>query len=70
MMNIKTEPEPGGGALAQNIVYFARALREAGVPLGPGAVLDAIAAVEAAGIGDRDGFLRDAARGLRQEARA
>ncbi|MBV8442487.1 MAG: VWA domain-containing protein, partial [Hyphomicrobiales bacterium] len=45
-----------GGALAQNIVYFARALREAGVPLGPGAVLDALAAVEAAGFGDRDDF--------------
>src|SRR5574337_1841884 len=45
-----------GGALAANIVHFARALREAGVPLGPGAVLDALAAVEAAGIGDRDDF--------------
>ena len=29
----------------RNIVHFARALREAGVPLGPGAVLDALAAV-------------------------
>ena len=57
MMNVQTEPEPpGGGALAQNIVYFARALREAGVPLGPGAVLDALAAVEAAGFGDRGDF--------------
>ena len=46
----------GGGALAQNIVHFARALREAGVPLGPGAVLDALAAVEAAGFGDRLDF--------------
>ena len=46
----------GGGALAENIVHFARALREAGVPLGPGAVLDALAAVEAAGIGDREDF--------------
>ena len=46
----------GGGVLAQNIVHFARALREAGVPLGPGAVIDAIAAVEAAGIGDREDF--------------
>src|SRR5208283_3611824 len=46
----------GGGALAQNIDYFARALREAGVPLGPGAVLDALAAVEAAGFGDRGDF--------------
>ena len=58
----------GGGALAENIVHFARALREAGVPLGPGAVLDALAAVEAAGFGDARGLLRDAARGVRQEA--
>jgi uncharacterized protein with von Willebrand factor type A (vWA) domain len=46
----------GTGALARNILYFARALREAGVPVGPGAVLDAIAAVEAVGVGDRDDF--------------
>jgi hypothetical protein len=46
----------GTGALARNIVYFARALREAGVPVGPGAVLDAIAAVEAVGLGDREDF--------------
>jgi len=44
------------GVLAQNIVHFARALREAGVPVGPGAVLDALAAVEAAGFGDRGDF--------------
>ena len=31
-------------------------LREAGLPVGPGAVLDALAAVQAAGIGDRDDF--------------
>jgi len=50
------EAGPRGGLLAQNIVHFARALREAGLPLGPGAVLDALAAVEAAGIGDREDF--------------
>jgi len=56
-MSALLEAEPaGGGVLAQNIIHFARALREAGVPLGPGAVLDALAAVEAAGIGDRDDF--------------
>jgi uncharacterized protein len=42
--------------LADNIVYFARALRAAGIPVGPGAVLDALAAVEAAGIGTRADF--------------
>ena len=36
--------------------YFARALRAAGIPVGPGAVLDALAAVEAAGVGTRDDF--------------
>ena len=44
------------GKLAQNILYFARALREAGLPVGPGSVLDAIAAVAAAGIGERADF--------------
>ena len=44
------------GKLAQNILYFARALREAGLPVGPGSVIDALAAVEAAAIGDRRDF--------------
>lgn len=44
------------GRLADNIAYFARALRSAGLPVGPGAVLDAIAAVEVARIGTREDF--------------
>ena len=44
------------GRLAENILYFARALRAAGIPVGPGAVLDALAAVTAAGVGTRDDF--------------
>ncbi|MBV8564082.1 MAG: VWA domain-containing protein [Methylobacteriaceae bacterium] len=44
------------GTLAENILYFARALREAGLPVGSGSVIDAIAAVEAAGIGGRADF--------------
>jgi len=44
------------GRLAENIVYFARALRAAGIPVGPGAVLDALAAVQAAGVGTREDF--------------
>jgi uncharacterized protein len=55
-MSAPLEAERAGGVLAENIIHFARALREAGVPLGPGAVLDALAAVEAAGIGDREDF--------------
>src|SRR5579885_2810980 len=44
------------GRLAENILYFARALRAAGIPVGPGAVLDALEAVRAAGVGTRDDF--------------
>ncbi|MCB8839736.1 VWA domain-containing protein [Aurantimonas sp. VKM B-3413] len=44
------------GRLADNIAYFARALRKAGLKLGPSATLDAIAAVKAAGLSSRDDF--------------
>jgi uncharacterized protein len=47
--------EPSG-RLAENILYFARALRAAGIPVGPGAVLDALAALQAAGVGAREDF--------------
>ncbi len=47
---------PPAGRLAENILYFARALRAAGLPVGPGAVLDALAAVDAAGIGAKQDF--------------
>lgn len=42
--------------LAANIVHFARALRAAGVPVGPGRVVDAVRAVEAAGFTERADF--------------
>ena len=44
------------GKLADNIVYFARALRQAGLPVGPGAVLDALRAVEVAPFTSRGDF--------------
>src|SRR4029079_199275 len=44
------------GRLAENIVYFARALRAAGMPVGPGAVLDALEALNVAHVGARDDF--------------
>jgi uncharacterized protein with von Willebrand factor type A (vWA) domain len=44
------------GRLADNIVYFARALRKAGMRVGPASVKDAIEAVLAAGIGSREDF--------------
>jgi uncharacterized protein with von Willebrand factor type A (vWA) domain len=50
------EREKHGGRLAENILYFARALRAAGIPVGPGAVLDALSALTAAGVGTREDF--------------
>ncbi len=47
---------PEDGKLAANIVHFARALRKAGLPVGPGRVTDAIRAVEAAGFSDKRDF--------------
>jgi uncharacterized protein len=50
---VQSQPD---GRLAENILYFARALRAAGIPVGPGAVLDALEAVQAAGVGTREDF--------------
>src|SRR5213082_907265 len=44
------------GRLVANLMHFARTLRAAGLPVGPGKVLDAVAAVEAVGITDRRDF--------------
>src|SRR5438132_5096587 len=44
------------GRLLANLMHFARTLRAAGMPVGPGKVLDAVAAVEAVGITDRRDF--------------
>ncbi|WP_280819257.1 vWA domain-containing protein [Pseudaminobacter soli (ex Li et al. 2025)] len=44
------------GRIADNIVYFARTLRKAGMRVGPSSVKDAIEAVLAAGIGSREDF--------------
>jgi uncharacterized protein with von Willebrand factor type A (vWA) domain len=57
----KNESQPAEGRqvegrLAENILYFARALRAAGMPVGPGAVLDALEAVNTAKVGSRDDF--------------
>jgi uncharacterized protein with von Willebrand factor type A (vWA) domain len=40
--------------ITDNIVYFARTLRKAGVPVGPASVVDAVQAVEVSGISNRD----------------
>ncbi|RVP35184.1 VWA domain-containing protein, partial [Sinorhizobium meliloti] len=44
------------GRLADNIVFFARALRRAGLRIGPAAIADAIGAVKLIGIGSRGEF--------------
>ncbi|WP_084507548.1 vWA domain-containing protein [Geminicoccus roseus] len=44
------------GRLALNIMHFARTLRGAGLPVGPGHVLRAMEAVRTVGVGRRDDF--------------
>ncbi len=43
-----------GGKLPENILYFARLLRAAGLPVGSGQILDAIAAVHIVGFASQD----------------
>ncbi|MAN98438.1 VWA domain-containing protein [uncultured Roseovarius sp.] len=47
---------PDDPKLSHNITHFARALRAAGLPVGPGRVLDAIRAVAVAGFSSRSDF--------------
>ena len=42
------------GRLVENLMFFARTLRAAGLPIGPGRVIEALKAVETVGIGRRD----------------
>ncbi len=49
-------PAADPGRLAENITHFARALRRAGLPVGPARVVDAIRAVAAAGFSEREDF--------------
>lgn len=44
------------GRLAENIMHFARVLREAGIPVGPGAVIDALDAAMSGSLRTRDDF--------------
>lgn len=55
----RPEEIPGpddAGRLSENIVHFVRALRKAGMRVGPATVRDAIEAVQVAGIGSREDF--------------
>ena len=47
---------PDDPKLVQNITHFARALRKAGLPIGPGRVVDVVEAVAAAGFTSRQDF--------------
>ena len=49
-------PGRGDSRLVENLMYFARTLRAAGMPVGPGKVIDAIRAVETVGVGNRADF--------------
>ena len=42
------------GRFARNVMHFARALRTAGLPVGPGHVISALRAVDATGVGSRE----------------
>ena len=44
------------GHLAENVMHFARVLRAAGLPIGPDRVIDAMRALEVAGVERRDDF--------------
>ncbi len=55
-MDGMTERPGEQGRLAHNIVHFGRVLRAAGLPVGPGKVIDATRAVETAGIASREDF--------------
>ncbi len=44
------------GTLVANLMHFARILRHAGLPIGPGRVLEAVRAVQAIGLGNRTDF--------------
>jgi uncharacterized protein len=56
MWTAAAESAGDDGRLVANLMHFARTLRAAGLPVGPGKVLDAVAAVEKVGITDRRDF--------------
>ena len=54
-MSLRPQSAAGaGGMLADNIMHFGRTLRAAGMPVGPGRVLEALRAVEITGIERRE----------------
>jgi uncharacterized protein len=55
MATTSASPEHDGRLVA-NLMHFGRTLRAAGLPVGPGKVIDAVQAVETVGISDRRDF--------------
>lgn len=55
-MNTPAFEIPEDGRLGENILWFTRALRKVGLPLGPGTALTALQAVQAAGFSRREDF--------------
>ncbi|MGI9352122.1 MAG: vWA domain-containing protein [Rhizobiaceae bacterium] len=55
-MNTAVRKANPDGKLAENILFFARTLRGAGMKLGPASVVDCVRAVQVGGISDRDDF--------------
>ena len=53
---MQTQAAEADGRLLANLMHFGRTLRAAGLPVGPGKVIDAAAAVRAIGITDRRDF--------------
>ena len=56
MRSEEASGQESSGKLAENVMHFARVLRGAGLPVGPDRVIDAINALQVAGIERRDDF--------------
>ncbi len=55
-MQTSAGPVADHGELATNIAHFGRVLRAAGLPVGPGRIIDALRAVETVGLDQRQDF--------------
>ena len=55
-MTAKSPTETSGGKLAANVMHFARVLRAAGLPVGPGQALNALSGLAAVGVTNRKDF--------------
>ena len=49
-------PAPTQGKLSENVMHFARALRQAGIAVGPDRVVDSLRALEVTGVARREDF--------------